>query len=89
MSPLDTEEWQLSAFIDWKRKKPLVTHPCEYCNGRGKVGGGFKSLDGPQDCPECFGTRVGRTEPGEPRPEIPEALIDHMRKAWQQYFKGE
>lgn len=89
MNTLDTEEWKLHAYLDWRRKKPLITHACDYCNGSGKVGGGFKSLDGPSTCPECYGSGTGRVEEGEPKPEIPQALIEHMRNAWLEYFKGE
>jgi hypothetical protein len=51
MSPLDTDDWKLSAHVGWRPKRTPRRAPCDYCGGEGKIGGGFKSFDGPEDCP--------------------------------------
>lgn len=80
----ETEDWKLSCFLDWKPKKHQIT--CPYCNGKGEVGGGFKDIDGPRQCPECFGSRHVTKGPSTVMPAIPEALREHMRRAWWDYF---
>lgn len=86
-STYDTEDWALAAFVDWKPKKEGHSTPCEYCGGSGEVGGGFKSLDGPEPCPKCFGSG-GHWHPGvtTEKPPVPDELVEHMRAAWQAFF---
>ncbi len=88
-SPIDTADWGLSAYIDWRplRKPEYVTCPC--CHGTGEVGGGFKSLDGPRPCPECFGSKMQQLPfvPLAEKPVVPRLLVEHMHKAWIAYFQ--
>lgn len=79
-SKYDTDQWMLGAFLQWKPKMRAVT--CDHCNGTGSVGGHFKDLDGPQQCPKCFGTGIVNVRPDTPEPAIPEELREHMRRAW-------
>lgn len=85
-TPLDTEDWRLAAYLDWKPNKKPIQTTCTRCGGSGQIGGHFKSLDDPQPCPECFG-RGYREESGitTPKPEMPQSLVDHMRKALMEY----
>jgi DnaJ-class molecular chaperone len=87
MPAVDTKDWKLAATLDYKCKTEPTYHNCDYCGGSGTVGGGFKSLDGPEDCPRCFGTG-GSSDYShiEPKPAIPRGLIDHMRKSYQEYL---
>lgn len=90
MSPLDTDDWKLSAHIMWRPKRIPKRADCDYCSGTGKIGGGFKSFDGPEDCPRCFGTGKGaEIDPLAPEPPIPPELVQHMRKAWEEFFAAD
>ncbi|UUZ75416.1 hypothetical protein LP414_27255 [Polaromonas sp. P1(28)-13] len=87
-SPLDTEEWRLSAFMDWVPAKKPYDIQCPNCGGTGMVGGGFKSFDDPSECPKCFGSRrITQYEPLTPKPELPTELMAHMRAAWTKFFE--
>lgn len=87
-TPLDTEHWELHAYIDWRPKKKDEYTTCTHCGGSGKVGGHFKSLDDPSDCPECFGAGTHWVMPDRgPKPTIPPELTAHLRAAWEAYFK--
>jgi hypothetical protein len=77
---VETNDWKLDAFIDWMPKSH--SEECPYCHGAGEVGGGFKSLDGARECPTCFGRGSVTKGPTTPKPEIPPALREHMRRAW-------
>lgn len=83
----DTEEWKISAYMDYVPKVEGVYEKCDRCNGSGMLGGGFKSLDDPEPCDKCFGNRQvwKRVAPTEPRPKLPQDLVDHMRKAYLEY----
>ncbi len=81
---IETEDWRLGCFLDWQPKQHFIQ--CPRCKGRGEVGGGFKSLDGPHQCPDCYGTRSISRGPTTPRPELPPALVEHMRRAWWDFF---
>jgi DnaJ-class molecular chaperone len=83
---LETEDWVLKCFMDWAPKSHQET--CDRCNGKGEVGGGFKSLSDPEPCPQCFGTRTVTKGPRTPRPDLPPAIVEHMRRAWFDYFHG-
>lgn len=80
---VETDEWQLKAYMEWVPK--CIREPCVHCNGTGSVGGGFKSLSGPEPCPKCCGARTVAAPPKSPRPEIPAGLREHMRRAWWDY----
>ena len=77
---IETDDWKLGCFMDWRPKRRAIG--CEYCLGTGEVGGGFKSLDGPQQCPKCFGTKSVLISPTGAAPPIPPELREHMRRAW-------
>jgi DnaJ-class molecular chaperone len=79
----NTEDWELHAFLDWRAKK----HPedCDDCGGCGEVGGGLGDLDGARQCYNCHGSGVILKDPTTQHPEIPPALVEHMRRAWWDY----
>lgn len=81
---LESEDWRLSCFLDWAPKQHIET--CPTCKGTGKVGGGLGDLDGPIQCEKCFGTRNITCGPKTPKPQIPAAIKEHMRRAWYDYF---
>lgn len=84
MSTLETEEWKLQCFMDWTPKSLYIK--CPSCLGKGIVGGGLGSLDGEQECSKCFGRREITKIITEPKPELPKALVEHMRRAWWDFF---
>lgn len=83
----DTEEWKISAYMDYVPKVEWVKEDCNTCGGSGTCGGGFKSLDDPQPCNNCSG--LGwvnkRVFPKSPKPKLPQELLDYMRKAYLEY----
>lgn len=81
---IETDDWRLKCFMDWAPKNHA--EECPTCNGRGETGGHFKSLDGPQICETCWGTKIVTKGPSTPRPELPKAVVEHMRRAWWDYF---
>jgi len=81
---LETEDWQLSCYLEWRPKNHQ--EKCEYCDGKGKVGGGFGYLEEAQQCDRCHGLKTVTKGPRTPRPELPKKLIEHMRRAWWDYF---
>lgn len=83
-SPIDTEDWSLHAFLDWTKTKERV--PCDGCSGSGKVGGGFKDMEGPRECTTCYGTGSMHFTPKTKKPEIPKELKEHLRNAWVAYW---
>jgi len=84
-SSVETDDWKIGCFIDWNPKRHLKT--CPRCLGSGEVGGGLGDVDNPHTCPECLGVKIIVVGPTSPKPEIPEALIEHMRKAWWDYME--
>lgn len=83
----DTEEWKISAYLDYVPKITGVDVTCPRCGGSGIMGGGFKSMDDPETCNHCWGVRTvfERRYPKEPKPQLPQDLVDHMRKAYLEY----
>ena len=83
----NTEEWKISAYLEYVPKKTGEDVQCDRCNGKGTLGGGFKFLDDPEPCDKCFGKRTmwQRTYPKESKPKLPQELLDHMRKAYLEY----
>lgn len=83
----DTEEWRIAASLDYIHKKQWEDAECPQCGGTGKTGGGFGSLSDPEECNRCWGTRLISKQvfPKEPKPKLPQDLIDHMRKAYLEY----
>ncbi len=77
----ETADWKLGCFLEWRPK--AHSEECSYCSGKGEIGGGFKSIDGPEPCPECFGSGQKTVWPKESeKPEIPAELREHLRRAW-------
>lgn len=81
---VETEDWKLGAFMEWRPISRQKT--CPRCEGLKTGGDGFKWLDGPQDCPECLGRGYIWTEPTTKMPELPADLREHMRRAWWDFF---
>lgn len=81
---VETTDWKLGCFCDWRPKQH--DEKCPDCNGKGEVGGGFGDLDGARQCSRCWGTRTISKGPTTPKPELPRALIEHMRRAWWDFF---
>jgi len=81
---IETTDWRLGCFIDWAPKQHY--EKCPTCLGHGEVGGGFGDLDGPQQCPKCYGSRMVSKGPTTPKPDLPPALLEHMRRAWWDFF---
>lgn len=80
----ETDEWKLHAYIEWRPKPISVV--CSSCNGKGTIGGGFKDLDGPRECPDCWGSGMKTVSAKSNQPEVPSDLVEHMRRAWYDYF---
>lgn len=80
MKSTETEDWKLDCFLQWKPKSKTVE--CSTCNGTGKTGGGFKSIDGAVVCSTCNGSRHVLVHPSGKPPKIPEDLTEYMRRAW-------
>ena len=83
----ETGEWQLKCFMEWVEKP--MEQECPDCNGRGYVGGGFKSISGEETCHSCSGRGRIRKRPTTPPPELPKDLIEHMRRAWWDFHNKE
>lgn len=84
----EDDQWELTGQIHWKLKDGIPrTISCEYCHGTGKVGGGFGDMDGPRDCPRCFGHGNKINPEINPKPKVPDDLHDHLHKAWIEYFE--
>ena len=82
----ENDDWKLGCFMEWRAKSHLEV--CPTCHGSKEVGGGFKSLDGPRECPECFGIGHITKGPKTPAPEIPAEMREHMRRAWFDFLHG-
>lgn len=88
MKNLDTEFWKLSVDAYFKPIPKPTQHECENCCGWGTSGGGFKSIDGSQTCTTCNGSGQVTVYPDLPeKPTIPNDFIEHMRKAYKEYFE--
>lgn len=88
MSKLDTKDWKLTAELDYKLVSKPTNITCTGCGGSGEVGGGFKSLDGPTTCTTCWGSGGWLDYSNiEPKPEVPQGLVEHMRNAYQEYLE--
>lgn len=83
---VETTDWKLGCFMDWRAKNHSET--CPECHGKKEIGGGFKDIDGPRECPTCFGIGTVIKGPTTPRPELPEPLVEHMRRAFWDYVNA-
>lgn len=83
----NTDEWRISATIDFVPKAIKEEVECDHCNGRGSVGGGFHSMTEKEPCDWCGGTgrKTILKRPYSMKPDVPQVLIDHMRKAYLEY----
>lgn len=43
-------------------------------------------MDGERDCPECWGRGWKEGHPTSVMPEVPSDLVEHMRRAWWDFF---
>jgi DnaJ-class molecular chaperone len=81
MGPHDTDYHRLVLFVQYKRTKPelYTTVPCPDCSGM------FCQVE--QDrCSKCGGTQwVKEYMPYPPEPKIPDGLVEHMKKAYEEY----
>jgi hypothetical protein len=84
---IESEEWRLEMDIRFVFKGKGETVGCKKCGGRGEIGGGFKSFEPPERCWLCNGTGRRPLEPKTDSPLIPMELVEHMNKAWQEFFK--
>lgn len=84
---IETDDWKLGCFMDWRPKRH--EEECPACHGAGEVGGGFKSLDGPRQCENCYGRGTVTKGPSTPKPELPKALTEHMRRAWWDFVNSD
>ena len=83
---VETNDWKLGCFMEWRPKSHSET--CPRCNGSGEIGGGFKDIDGPRECPQCFGSKFITKSPTTEMPELPAELKEHMRRAWWDFVNG-
>lgn len=93
MGYFDTEHWKFEILADFKKRDDVEFTKeieCEYCGGRGVVGGGFKSFDGAEICYVCGGR--GKQEivvvECEPKPSVDPDLIAHMRTAYKDFIES-
>jgi hypothetical protein len=45
-----------------------------------------RPIEGAETCPKCYGTGTVSKGPRVPKPELPKALVEHMRRAWWDFF---
>lgn len=83
----DTDDWKLDCFIDWSPK--YHREDCKCCGGSGEIGGGLGWLGDKEVCPECHGLGYINEGPKTKKPELPKALVEHLRRAWWDYFNKE
>lgn len=88
MSKLDTEHWKFYARMGYS-PKPQPQIACSNCQGRGRIGGGWADPEDPITCWRCNST--GQTEKSieEPKPDLPESLIQHMKNAFNEWYDKE
>lgn len=81
----NTEDWELHACLDWQRKWHIVE--CDQCHGSGVQPRGLRDSYYGDDttCSRCFGKGAREVQSTSPKPPIPSALIEHMRRAWWDY----
>lgn len=84
---VETDDWKLGCFMEWRPKNHA--EECPTCYGKGEVGGYFRDLDGPRPCPQCAGMKIVHKGPTTPKPELPPALVEHMRRAWWDFINAE
>ncbi len=80
----NTDDWELHACLDWRRKWHTVK--CEQCSGSGRQPRGMRDYgDDDYTCSSCLGRGTKQKESTSPKPEIPKELLEHMRRAWWDY----
>lgn len=88
MSKLDTEHWKFHARMGYT-SKPQPQVKCEDCGGRGRIGGGWADPEDPITCWRCSGRGQVEKSTEEPQPDVPEALIQHMKSAFNEWYDKE
>lgn len=79
----DTEDWELHACLDWKEK--YHKEDCSRCGGTGQKGRMFCDYSDDRQCEDCCGRGWNSVRPKTPRPELPQPLLEHLRRAWWDY----
>ena len=80
-------EWRYVVEGCWKRNADYQTKPCPNCGGAGVIGGGFKSIDGPETCWQCHGHgKIVDYSVAEHVPEHPKELVDALKKTYAEYM---
>lgn len=93
VAEISNTQWKHSYFFRTELRKEFhsVTMDCPTCGGTGVVGGGFKSMDGPQTCSHCWGsgsvTDTANSPTVAPAPPLPDGLRDHMQAAWLSFWE--
>ncbi len=82
----ETDDWKLDCFMDWVPKDHQ--EECASCHGTGKRSVGRMGWidDDESVCRECNGKGWISRGPRVPKPELPKALLKHMRRAWEDFF---
>jgi hypothetical protein len=77
-------EWDLKILPFNQPYPPRIN--CPDCGGRGRTNMCMGSIDDPEDCYKC--NKTGKID--DPswvwKPSPPKELVDHMRKAWIEYW---
>lgn len=84
---IETDDWKLGCFMDWQPKNH--SEDCPTCKGKGEIGGGLGWMDDDKTCPDCHGMRFVTKGPRTPKPALPKAVVEHMRRAWWDFFNKE
>lgn len=90
-TPLDNEFWKLSCNLGFKKTEKCapISEECPNCHGNGEIGGGFKSIDGPEECSTCLGHGKTYRWPTIPTaPQLPIELVGALRKTFNEFFDG-
>lgn len=87
---VQTDNWELRINAWWSLKQGVTnTLKCPVCAGRGTVGGGFKDMNDPEECTQCWGSGKIIDPDFEPKPEMDEEFIKHMHKAYLEWANSE
>ena len=80
----NNEDWELHACLDWRRKWKTVV--CYHCSVSGKEPLGWRDYGDDTTCTKCRGRGTREELSTSPMPDMTPALIEHMRRAWWDYF---
>jgi hypothetical protein len=84
-----TDDWKLDCFVEWVPKSH--TENCPECSATGSHRSPRLGWVGDEDrtCNKCYGTGTITVGPRTPKPELPKHLLEHLRRAWFDYFNKE